>query len=226
MKKLTTLLSLAFSMMSFVSCGLIDMDDIPKTVVDMHLERDTVYAMVGDTLTLKPVFNPDTVNITDIYWTTQNDTILHFDDNKFIAMNEGWSTVSAISVSHQVMDTCNVCVLSKWSLDEVPVYPYETVFYADVKVDGEEFNPNEMAIGAFINDQLKGVGIMKEASGIKYMQIRVGSEMFDESGEIEQIIEFYLYDRKAHTYRLFPNEIEFDGETHGTLSKLYSLTLE
>ena len=226
MKKLTTMLSLAFSVMSLVSCGLIEMDEIPKTVVDMHLDRDTVYAMVGDTLIIQPVFKPDTVTVSDIYWSTDNDTILHLDDNKFIAKNEGWTTVTAISVSHQVMDTCDVCVLSRWDLDSIAVYPYETVFYADVTVDGQEFNPDDMFLGALIDDQLRGVGIMKEAHGIKYMQIRVGSEIYDSEGVIEYTIKFCLYDRKTHTYRSFPDEVNFDCEAHGTLSNLYSLKLE
>lgn len=227
MKKLITLFCFALSFLSFTSCGLMEMDDeFAMNVMEMHLDRDTLYAMKGETFALSPVFTPDGVALNDIYWTIDDEAVISIDNNVFTAVDEGWTTIHGMSVMNQVEDSCHVCVLSDWE-HEVPTFPYETVFYADVKVGGMDFNPNDMVLGAFIDDDLCGVGKMYEAHGVKYMQIRVGSEFLDDSGSTTQSICFMLYNRRMHTCSTFvTEELEFDGNTHGTLSNLFSLRMD
>lgn len=232
MKKLVTLLSFAMSLLLTISCGLMEIEEEPAMAeVKMYFDRDTIYIMKGETFTITPVFDPDSVTLNDIYWTTSNDTVVGVSENIFTAFREGWATVKGISVLHQIEDSCSVCVLNNWDY-ELPVYPYETVFYADVTVHGKPFNPETMKLYAYIGDELCGIGVQRENYGISYVELRVGSEQDVESGvdseedPILQLIKFRIYDKSRLIEEDVPGLVVFDGAAHGTLSNLYKIEIK
>lgn len=232
MKKIFTLLSFAMSLLFTVSCGLMEIEEEPAMAeVNMYFDRDTIYVMKGETFTITPVFDPDSVTLNDIYWTTSNDTVVGVSENTFTAFREGWSTVRGISVLHQIEDSCSVCVLKNWDY-ELPVYPYETVFYANVTVHGKPFNPETMKLYAYIGDELCGIGVQRENYGIPYVELRVGSELDGENSAdpeedpIIQLIKFRIYDKSRLIEEEVPGLVLFDGAAHGTLSNLYKIEIK
>ncbi len=224
MKRLTTLLCLAMSLLLTFSCGIMDMDEeFVVEPIDIDIDQDTLYVMKGESFTIRPVFHPDNVSLDDIFWTVDDESCVFVSNNIFTAVGEGWTVVRGMSVANQFEDSCSVCVLD-WNA-QLPAYPYETVIYADVKVDGENFDPATMSLGAFISDRLAGVGKLRSFKGINYMEIRAGSEWIDESDDNSQTITFRIYDNRSHTCREMTEEIVFDCGTYGTVSNLYQLNL-
>ncbi len=209
----------------FNSCALIELEEEQVTAVDMHLDRDSIYVEVGDQFTITPVFDPDTITLSDIYWEISAPEVVNFYYTHFAAESEGWATIRAISVSQQQEDSCHVCVLPRF--DDVNLtFPYETVIYAKVSVKGQEFNPETMRVLAYVGNDLGGFGEMKEQHGVKYMVIRAGSEMFDEENVIPETVTLYLYNKKEHSLTLFKSYIEFDGESHGNPINPIELTIK
>lgn len=207
------------------SCGLMELEEEKYSVVNMYFDNDTIYTMVGEKFTVTPRFIPDSVIIDDIFWKSSVDSIVHIDGNDFIAMNVGWSTLTAVSVEKQIEDSCHVCVLPKWDM-VVPTSPYETVFYADVTVHGKPFDPTTMLLGAFVGNELRGIGVMREQYGVKYMEIRVGSEIFNEVDPFEEIIAFRIFDKTTMRSDKSSTFVLFDGNSHGTLSSLFKIEVK
>ena len=52
------------------SCGMIDMDtdENVQQAYEMQLENDTLYAVVGDSFMVRPVFTPEVVSNVEIFW--------------------------------------------------------------------------------------------------------------------------------------------------------------
>lgn len=221
------------------SCGLLDYDmeeGREELAVSMNLDRDTMYVMTGDRFMLTPLFDPDTVNISDLYFYTDRPDILFFDAEGFEALESGWANVYAMSVSSRISDSCAVCVLEPWSLS-VKRYPYETVIYAYVTVNGEQ-PTDDMMIAAFCGNEVRDFARVFEAHGTTFMIFRAGSEYrytpddeepdydLDDDEEPDDVpwtvqheyITIRAYDPVHH--RLYTNRtrILFDGESHGTPS--------
>ncbi len=122
-------------------------------------------------------------------------------------------------------------MLENWDY-QLPTYPYETVFYADVTVHGKPFNPETMKLYAYIDDELRGIGVMRESHGIRYMELRVGSEQASEGADdpeedpLMQLIKFKIYDKSRLIEEDIPGLVLFDGAAHGTLSKLYKIEIK
>ena len=207
------------------SCGLMELEEEQYSVVNMYFDNDTIYTMVGERFTVTPRFIPDSVIIDDIFWKSSVDSIVYLEGNDFVAMNEGWSTLTAVSVQNQIEDSCHVCVLPRWDM-VVPTAPYETIFYADVTAHGKPFDPATMLLGAFVGKELRGVGVMREQYGIKYMEIRVGSEIFNEVDPFEEIIEFRIFDKTTMRSEKSRTFVIFDGASHGSLSNLFKIDVK
>ena len=226
MKKTRRIALALVSALTLTSCGLVDMEDqeeLPLT--EMHLQRDTLYLMVGDQFTLQPVLTPDSVTIDDVFWSSSADSVLSISNNVFTGVSEGWSLVRALSVSRQLEDSCHVCVMRRWENTERE-YPYEMMVYANVSVHGQPFNPETMVLGAFVDDEMRGAGQLMEWKGKQYVRFRIGSDIkFVDSEGIEETVTFRVYYKQQLRYEEFPRELNFDGEAHGTLSSLFSLSL-
>ena len=208
------------------SCDLMEMDEQVDIIpTEMSLGGDTLYIMVGDQFQLHPVFSPDSVTVDDVLWTSSAEQVLSVSDNVFIGLSEGWSLVRAVSVSRQLEDSCYVNVMRRWDTT-VREYPYEMMVYANVTVHGQPYNPETMILGAFVDDEMRGVGEFMEWKGQQYVRFRVGSDLpyYDPEG-IEETVSFRVYYRRELRFEEFPQTIEYDGEAHGTLSDLFTLTL-
>ena len=213
------------------SCGLMDMEEQQELVAtQMQLGRDSLYIMVGDTLALQPEFTPDSVTVSDIYWASSAPDVLSVADNVFTARSAGWALVTAVSVARRLEDSCHVCVMPRWE-SMARQYPHEMMVYADVSVGGRPFTPDEMVLGAFVDDELRGIGEGMEWKGRQYVRFRIGSETAavdpdNPDDESDEVVTFRVYHRSRLAYEEFPQKLNYDGETHGTLSSLFKLSIE
>lgn len=226
MKKVKSFSVMLLSLLALTSCGLMEMDEqVEFPVTELTLDRDTVCVMVGDRFALTPVIKPDSVTVDDVFWLSSNERVVGVEDNVFTAKTAGWALVRAISVSQQLEDSCWVEVMPRWE-DNRYEYPHEMMVYADVTVDGQPFDPETMMLGAFVEDQLRGIGVLKESNGIRYVSFRVGSDMMEYNTDPDgynETIRFRVYLKRQLRYKEFPQTIEFDGQTHGTLNRLFEL---
>lgn len=204
------------------SCGLLELDEDVRANASLHFDRDTIYCMAGEQFSLKPVVEPDTLADKSVFLMLSNDSVLTADNGILTCEQEGWVTVTAYHMLSMAMDSCHVFVIQPWNVDEFS-YPYETVVYAQVTVDGKPFDPSTMRLAAYIDDQVRGLATVHDAHGITYVQLRVGSYYFDYDDPYSGEIEFYLYQPQELMLRKSDVVIEFDGQTHGTLSSLMKL---
>ena len=230
------------------SCEFFDIDEVgAETAMEMRLPQYTLYVMVGDTFSLNPIFAPDTVNITDLFFLpVYSDVVAVRGVDKLEAVGEGGTKIYITSVSARIQDSCMVYVSAPW-VPEHRVWPYETVFYAHVTVAGQPPTEN-MEVGAFVGNECRAIGQMRSSLGVNYWRFRVGSTFVfgnselnwddiddmdeeetdedddedDEEGYIyRERITFRCYDRLNKRLYICPTRVDFDGEAHGSLSDLY-----
>ena len=186
---------------------------------EMILGRTSVDLMIGDRFEIPVSFAPSELSNEEVFWASSDQNVIQFDNNTLLAVGEGTCIVTAISVSGQFKATCTVTVHPMWSLNPYN-YAYDMLFYSDITVHGEKFS-DDMYVIAVCNDEIRGIGQAKEEQGIRYVLIRVYSN-FSQGEEIK----FRVYKRNSAKVEEFPDAITFDGESHGSLSNLYLLTIE
>jgi len=167
------------SIFGFSSCELLDFDvdsDLAQIATQMKLNYDTAYVYRGHTLHVIPVFEPDSLNITDLFYTSGDTSVVEVDmlSGRITAVGVGWTKLYAESVSSRIKDSCTVCVMAPWEVTQAE-YPYETVFYADMTVKGEPLSA-DMVVAAFVGDECRGIGEALDFHGVSLMQMRVGGE--------------------------------------------------
>lgn len=165
--------------MQVASCGLLDWDldsDGSIIVSSMRIKYDTVYVMIGDTVPLQMSFQPDTVNIKDIFIKSSDPDVVWVDTirNRIEAVGKGWAMVYVESVSARLKDSCAVYVMPSWNLS-APAYVYETVFYAEVTKDGYPLGSN-LLLAAFVGDECRGLAMPQSFHGVSLTLFRVGSD--------------------------------------------------
>ncbi|MBR1412950.1 MAG: hypothetical protein IJ577_07480 [Prevotella sp.] len=186
---------------------------------EMTLGRQSVDLMVGDRFEIPVMFQPETLSNEAVFWLSDNEDVVKFEDNTLLAVGEGTAVVTVISVSGQYQATCTVNVHPVWSFNP-NAYAYDMVFYANVTVHGEQFS-DDMYLVAYCDDEIRGIAQIREDKGIRYVLIRVYSN-FTEGDEIQ----FKVYKRNSALVEVFPDVVVFDGESHGSLSNLYPLSIE
>lgn len=176
-KLISHILYFLFGTFLFTSCGLVDveLDEVVETAVDIDLGRDTIYVMQGDQYIFQPRFTPDSLSNLQVFYQSSADSVVHMVGDTVKAVSEGWATISAISVSSRLPDSCHVCVIKRWEIPE-RVYPYETVIYARVTVKGKPVEPH-MIVAAFCEGEVRAFGQSFEHRGVSYMRFRVGSTL-------------------------------------------------
>ena len=226
------------------SCELLDFDvdgDFSKIAAEMALNFDTIYVMQGDTVALVPSFKPDTLNIRDIFVTSSDTGVVSVNllNGRIEAVGTGWTTLYVESVSARLKDSCTVYVTDRW--DAAPEdYPYETVFYANVTYGGKPLT-EDMRVAAYIGNECCGVGESLSFHGVSLTLLRVrNGSLTDDNPNLpgdpddpddpddppvvfKPQISFYLYNKKTFWLYRHPVTVDFDGETHGTLSNLYKI---
>lgn len=230
--RLKTWFLAALTLQLMASCGLMGLDPeaLPSLANSLELDRDTVYLMPGEQVELHAKILPDSLSSRPIVWSIDADSIIFMDNAVVTALAEGWCQVKAASLYDMLEDSCAVCVLAPWEMEDAShAYSYETIVRARVSIKGHPMGQNAI-IAAFVNSQLRAVGKPTQSKGVDYITLRVGGDTFhDDSPEAlewdHQIITFRLYDPDEHMLYEFPQELPFDGESHGTLSDLFKLTI-
>ncbi|MBQ9559353.1 MAG: hypothetical protein IJV08_05150 [Bacteroidaceae bacterium] len=228
--------------LSVTSCGFFDLDEVgAETAAKMTLEQDTLYVMQGDTFSIRPVFDPDTVNITDLYFLPVNNEVLAVRGVDMLeAVGEGATKVYITSVSARLIDSCMVYVSAPWDI-RLRVWPYETVFYTHITVNGQPLT-EDMEVAAFVGNECRALGQAMTSQGISYIRFRVGSDiLYDNQPDIDDglggeeedakegtddnlpRISFRCYDHRHRKLYTTPVHGTFDGEAHGTLSELFEI---
>lgn len=210
--------------LTFASCGLFDIDEMADVATAFHLDRDTVYLQQDERFVFTPHFEPDSIANQQVFYYSLGDTVALMQGDTIVPVAPGWATIMAMSVSSRMEDSCYVCVLPDWVPTEA-VYPYETIVYAEVTVNGRPLD-DKMQVSALCSDEIRGVGTIVEQHGRRYMLIRVGSTLsneddeaeMDEDGPVEvqrERISFQCYDKLTHQLYRATTFIDFDGESHG-----------
>ena len=212
----------------YVSCGLIDMElgEGTQYAYDMTLEYDSIYVRIGDSVLIKPVFVPDSVSNSEVLYLSEDENVATIVNDTVVAMASGEVLVTAMSVLGGIADTCKVYVMEPWVLNPMD-FANDMVVYATATVDGKPFDPETMDIAAFAGPEFRGMGELKEINGIRFLQFRIYGELDLETMGPNpfELIHFACYDKANYTLRNMDQYLYFDGETHGSLSNLYQLTL-
>lgn len=220
MKKLAIICFFGFLLSS---CGDYWEGGTPTSAGTMTLPRKVMSLMVGDKYKIPVVFSPDTVSNHAVWWSAEDASIVSFSNDSVVGMSEGLSRVYAVSVSDRLKDTCLVNVVPKAYVNPHN-YCYDMVIYADVSIHGKKYTKTDedsLIIAAYVDNELRGIGKMREWQGKPYMELRIWSP-FEWGDNIDLLC---IYRGKARI-ELFDDIFVFDGETHGTLSNLYPLVID
>ena len=205
------------------SCGDYWDGGEPVAARRMTLGRRVVNMMVGDRYRIPVLFEPDTLSNRSVWWQTENKDIAIVENDTVIGIGEGLTLAYALSVSDRQLDSCWVNVLPEMYMNPKQ-YPYDMVIYADVTIHGHHYtkaDEDSLIIAAYVRDELRGIGKMRQWKGRDYIEIRIWSPIRN-GGDISLRC---IY-RGQGRVELFPDKFEFDGEAHGTLSDLYPLVLD
>lgn len=226
MKKLLIILTL---LPLLTSCGdffLFEQEPDDWEGVTMKIDFRDAYLMAGDTLPLTATFTPKNPNESPIYWFASSDDSECFKvfNDSLVGLSSGTVSVRASAGGGMVSDIANVTIIDKW---EDPgfqtLFPYDMVFYAEVTVDGEAFDDSTMMLGAYVFGELRGIGCMKTAFDINYIELRVWADSESMQGNVL----FKCYDRTSHKFLECEDRVEYSAyTTYGTLSNLYPITFK
>ena len=212
---------LLFVALLFCSCGeFFNFETEEPTVDGLRLSHHEVDLIVGDSITFSVEISPDTLPVS-YYWLVKGDEdAIELAGRKVNALKEGQALVlvQAQRVSNEavdvVTDSCYVNVF-EWREVDYNEYLYETVVYCSLVVDGitKTADMGTTRLAAAVDGELRGLAVMREMYGIPYLELRIRASW---PGEVANI-ECYNPD----TYQRFViEELQLDGETHGTLSDL------
>ena len=97
MRNISILGMMAIATIAVSSCSLVDFDfdELEEDRYELHLNRDTVYIMEGDTFSLSPIYTPEPIE-GHVFWQS-NDSFLTIKGNNIIASSVGDTYVKAYS---------------------------------------------------------------------------------------------------------------------------------
>ncbi len=195
----------------------------PVPVREMTLPRRVVNLVVGDSYLIPVTFSPAQVTTEAVWWIPADETIARFQNDSVVGVSEGQTVAYVTSVSDRLMDSCLVNVLPEMYVNPKG-YIHDMVFYAAVNIHGHVYtkdDENKYIICAYCDNELRGIGKMRQWKGQDYMELRVWSPFY-----YGELIDLRCYYRGQAKVELFPHPITFDSESHGTLSNLYPLVLD
>ena len=189
----------------------------------MTLGRRVVTLVEGDRYCIPVNFTPDSLLNNTVYWESLDDSVVTFVDDTLVALTPGLTRVVAFTTIDRLRDTCWVQVMPPMQM-RYGTYPYEMMVYASVNIHGKPLtvaNAADVTIGAYVDNELRGIGVMRQSHGIDYLSLRVESPF----AYGEQVRLRCYYTGKA-LVELFPDVLTFTGDSYGTLSDLYPLILD
>ncbi len=206
------------------SCGEYWDGGEPVAARKMTLGRRVVSLVVGDRYRIPVIFEPDTLSNRSVFWMTEDEEVAAIENDTVVGISQGLTRAYAMSVSDRQTDTCWVNVLPAVYLNPKS-YPYDMVIYADVTIHGHHYtkaDEDSLIIAAYISDELRGIGKMRQWKGRDYMEIRIWHSTSDSN----DLVELRCCYRGKGRVEVFPAYYFFDGNSHGTLSKLERLVLD
>ena len=195
----------------------------PVPANQMKLPRKVVNLVVGDSYRIPVKFTPQEVTADAVWWELADSSVARLVNDTVVGVAQGQTVAYATSVASRATDSCLVNVLPTMYVSPSS-YIYDMVIYAQATIHGKPYtkaSEDSLIVCAYCNDDLRGIGVMRNWMGRDYMELRVWSPF-----EYGDIIDLRCYHRGKALVELFPNELIFDGETHGTLSNLYQLVLD
>lgn len=210
--------------LSLTSCGeFFQFEEEPDTWegIAMKIAHDSPYVMVSDSLPLAVTFTPDTISDGAIFWMLGDNTRAMLKNDTLVALRSGQVDLIAIGGAGRLTDTCRVNIIDPWIMEDFSaMHPSDMVIYADIRVDGLEWNDSTSMVAAFVGGELSGMAKRREACGITYAEFRIWAPTNLGQGHID----FRCYDRSNYRLMWLKEDIEFDAyKTLGTLSNLYPL---
>lgn len=212
---------LLFVALLFCSCGeFFNFETEEPTVDGLRLSHHEVDLIVGDSITFDVELSPDTLPVS-YYWQVKGDEdAIELAGRKVNALKEGQAlvVVQAQRVSNEavdvVADSCYVNVF-EWRKVDYNEFLYETVVYCSLVVDGitKTADMGTTRLAAVVDGELRGLAVMREMHGVPYLELRIRASWPGEVANIE------CYNPDTHQ-RFVIEELQLDGETHGTLSDL------
>ena len=212
---------LLFVALLFCSCGeFFNFETEEPTVDGLRMSHHEVDLIVGDSITFSVEISPDTLPVS-YYWLVKGDEdAIELAGRKVNALKEGQALVlvQAQRVSNEavdvVTDSCYVNVF-EWREVDYNEYLYETVVYCSLVVDGitKTADMGTTWLAAVVDGELRGLAVMREMHGVPYLELRIRASWPGEVANIE------CYNPDTHQ-RFVIEELQLDGETHGTLSDL------
>lgn len=219
------LLLLSIIVWTLASCGdYLDLNTKEPVQVDsIVLPRRVITLFEGDRYAVPVDVKPDSARTTtSFYWHCEDDSVALFLGDSLLALRQGVTRAFVHTATGGHTDSCTVCVLPPLAMED-GLYPYDMVIYATVDVHGTKVtreNATRYPVAAYVYNELRGIGQMREADGVEYMVIRVWSPF-----EWGETVTLRCYDRKEARCELLADTLTFDGERYGTLSDLYPLTI-
>ena len=212
---------LLFVALMLCSCGdFFNFETEEPTVDGLRMSHHEVDLIVGDSITFSVEISPDTLPVS-YYWQVKGDEdAIELAGRKVNALKEGQALVmvEAQRVSNEavdvVADSCYVNVF-EWRKVDYNEYLYETVLYCSLVVDGvtKTTDMGTTRLAAVVDGELRGLAVMREMHGVPYLELRIRASWPGEVANIE------CYNPDTHQ-RFVIEELQLDGETHGTLSDL------
>lgn len=232
MKKLKYLL-VGGMILAMASC--LPLEDLGELIIRDKLESYPITGfrlshrqadmLVGDSLYFATATTPDSVEVTYKWTLSDPETkVVRMIGRRLYAREKGEVKVyvKAFPVGQSegdihpdsiLQDSCLVSVIHR---EEVAPneFPYEMVVIANLEIADTIVTDSVQAsrLVAVVGDEIRGRAVLREAYGIPYLEIRIGSK-----STYGEKITFEYFDHTHFLRHTFP-EITFDGESHGTLS--------
>ena len=224
MKKISVLL---LALAALASCGEFweletqEALKAAKITIDQHV----VMLAPGDVYKVPVSFTPTDVPTTSVFWLTEDEAVAAVRNDSVVVVAEGITRLFAFGVLDNLRDTCYAYVLPSLELI-AGRYAYDMVVYADVTVHGTRLtqaNAQDYKVLAFVGDEVRGVGQMRQHGGTDYMELRV----WGPSTVSDDRVELRCYLGKEARIEIFPiADLTFDGGQHGSLKHPLQLVLD
>ena len=190
----------------FSSCGdffELDTHEALKAA-KITIGQRVVALATGDVYKVPVSFTPSDVPTTTVLWLAEDESVATVRNDSVVGVGEGITRLFAFSVLDNLRDTCYAYVMP--SLEVMAgryAYDYRVI--------------------AFVGDQVRGVGQMRQHKDKEYMELRI----WGPSPSSDEQVELRCYLSKEARIQVFATTgLTFDGLQHGSLKNPLKLVLD